>query len=111
MRKRLDEARAPTEHHRERLIEMIGRRAIEGGHGVLGDINFLGANVAGVAHSALNPRTLVSVSWPSVRTGCLNAIPVVDHRHTDRCRVHYLLGLKAEQFGAKSSSSTASASA
>lgn len=102
VRKRLNEARAPTERRPERLIEMIGRRAIEVGHGVLGDVNFLGATVVGVAHSALNPRTVrlreLAVQFEQV---CLNAIPVVALVTLLIGVVFtYLLGLQAEQFGA-----------
>ena len=103
VRKRLSDARAPVEHHhRERLVEMIGRRAIEVGHGVLGDVNFLGATVTGVAHSVFNPRTVrlreLAVQFEQV---CLNAIPVVALVTLLIGIVFtYLLGLQAEQFGA-----------
>ena len=100
--KRLDAARAPTEHHRERIVEMIGRRAIEVGHDLVGDVNFFGATVAGVAHSVLRPHTLrvreLAVQFEQV---CLNAIPVVALVTLLIGIVFtYLLGLQAEQFGA-----------
>ncbi len=102
VRKRLDDARAPTVHHRERIVEMIGRRAIEVGRGVLGDVNFLGATVAGVGHSAIHPRAVrlreLAVQFEQV---CLNAIPVVALVTLLIGVVFtYLLGLQAEQFGA-----------
>jgi phospholipid/cholesterol/gamma-HCH transport system permease protein len=102
VRKRLDSALAPTEHHRERIVEMIGRRAIEVGHGLIGDVNFLGATVAGVAHSLVRPRSLrvreLAVQFEQV---CLNAIPVVALVTLLIGIVFtYLLGLQAEQFGA-----------
>ena len=100
--KRLDAARAPTKHHRERIVEMIGRRAIEVGHDLVGDVNFLGATAAGVAHSVVRPRSLrmreLSVQFEQV---CLNAIPVVALVTLLIGIVFtYLLGLQAEQFGA-----------
>ncbi len=102
VRKRLETARAPTEHHRERIVEMIGRRGIEVGHDLVGDVNFLGATVAGVAHSVLRPRSLrvreLAVQFEQV---CLNAIPVVALVTLLIGIVFtYLLGLQAEQFGA-----------
>ena len=102
VRKRLETARAPTEHHRERIVEMIGRRAIEVGHDLVGDVNFLGATVAGLAHSVLHPRSLrvreLAVQFEQV---CLNAIPVVALVTLLIGIVFtYLLGLQAEQFGA-----------
>ena len=102
VRKRLETARAPTLHHRERIVEMIGRRAIEVGHDLAGDVNFLGATVAGVAHSMLRPHTLrmreLAVQFEQV---CLNAIPVVALVTLLIGIVFtYLLGLQAEQFGA-----------
>jgi phospholipid/cholesterol/gamma-HCH transport system permease protein len=102
VRKRLDEARAPTKHHRERLIEMVGRRAIEVGHGVLGDVNFFGATVVGVAHSALNPRAVrLRELTVQFEQACLNAIPVVALVTLLIGVVFtYLLGLQAEQYGA-----------
>lgn len=100
--KRLDAAREPTVHHRERNIAMIGRRAIEVGHGIVGDVNFLGATVAGLAHSLLRPHSLrvreLAVQFEQV---CLNAIPVVALVSLLIGIVFtYLLGLQAEQFGA-----------
>ena len=100
--KRLDAARELTVHHRERNIAMIGRRAIEVGHGIVGDVNFLGATVAGVAHSLLRPHSLrvreLAVQFEQV---CLNAIPVVALVTLLIGIVFtYLLGLQAEQFGA-----------
>ena len=100
--KRLDAARAPTMHHRERIVEMIGRRAIEVGHDLVGDVNFLGATAAGVAHSVVRPRSLrmreLTVQFEQV---CLNAIPVVALVTLLIGIVFtYLLGLQAEQFGA-----------
>lgn len=102
VRKRLDVARASTSHHHERIIEMIGRRAIEVGYGVLGDVNFLGATVTGVAHSVLRPHSVrvreLAVQFEQV---CLNAIPVVGLVTLLIGIVFtYLLGLQAEQFGA-----------
>jgi phospholipid/cholesterol/gamma-HCH transport system permease protein len=102
VRKRLDSARAPTEHHRERFVEMIGRRGIEVGQGLIGDVNFLGATVAGLAHSVLRPHSLrvreLAVQFEQV---CLNAIPVVALVTLLIGVVFtYLLGLQAEQFGA-----------
>ena len=100
--KRLDAARESTVHHRERNIAMIGRRAIEVGHGIVGDVNFLGATVAGLAHSLLRPHSLrvreLAVQFEQV---CLNAIPVVALVSLLIGIVFtYLLGLQAEQFGA-----------
>ena len=100
--KRLDAARDSTVHHREPIIAMIGRRAIEVGHGIVGDVNFLGATVAGVAHSLLRPHSLrvreLAVQFEQV---CLNAIPVVALVTLLIGIVFtYLLGLQAEQFGA-----------
>ena len=100
--KRLDAARAPTVHHREPIIAMIGRRAIEVGHGIVGDVNFLGATVAGLAHGLLRPHSLrlreLAVQFEQV---CLNAIPVVALVTLLIGIVFtYLLGLQAEQFGA-----------
>ena len=102
VRKRLDAARAPTEHHRERIVEMIGRRGIEVGHGLVGDVNFLGATAAGLAHSVVRPHSLrmreLAVQFEQV---CLNAIPVVALVTLLIGIVFtYLLGLQAEQFGA-----------
>ncbi len=102
VRARLESARAPTEHHSERMLEGIGRRAIGVGRGVVGDINFLGATVVGVAHSLLNPRAVrlreLTVQFEQV---CLNAIPVVALVTLLIGVVFtYLLGLQAEQFGA-----------
>ena len=81
---------------------MIGRRGIEVGHDLVGDVNFLGATVAGVAHSVLHPRSLrvreLAVQFEQV---CLNAIPVVALVTLLIGIVFtYLLGLQAEQFGA-----------
>lgn len=102
VRARLEAARAPTEHHRERMLEGIGRRAIDIGRGLLGDVNFLGATVVGVAHSVLHPRSVrlreLTVQFEQV---CLNAIPVVALVTLLIGIVFtYLLGLQAEQFGA-----------
>ena len=100
--KRLDAARAPTVHHREPIVAMIGRRAIEVGRGIVGDVNFLGATVAGLAHGLLRPHSLrvreLAVQFEQV---CLNAIPVVALVTLLIGIVFtYLLGLQAEQFGA-----------
>ena len=100
--KRLDAARDPTVHHREPVMAMIGRRAIEVGHGIVGDVNFLGATVAGLARSLLRPHSLrvreLAVQFEQV---CLNAIPVVALVTLLIGIVFtYLLGLQAEQFGA-----------
>ena len=102
VRQRLEAARAPTKHLHESSLQMIGRRAIEVGSGVLGDVNFLGATVVGVAHSLLNLRTVrlreLTVQFEQV---CLNAIPVVALVTLLIGVVFtYLLGLQAEQFGA-----------
>ena len=102
VRERLRAAREPTEHHREPIVAMIGRRAIEVAHGVVGDVNFLGATVAGIGHSLLRPRSLrvreLAVQFEQV---CLNAIPVVALVTLLIGIVFtYLLGLQAEQFGA-----------
>ena len=50
--------REPTEHHRERMLEGIGRRTIEVGHSVLGHVNLLGAAVIGIGYSILHPHTV-----------------------------------------------------
>ena len=102
VRARLDAARAPTEHHRERMLEGIGRRTIEVGHSVLGHINLLGAVVIGIGHSILHPHTVrmreLTAQFEQV---CLNAIPVVALvTLLIGVVVAYLLGLQAEQFGA-----------
>ena len=102
VRERLGAARQHTVHHREPNIAMIGRRAIEVGQGILGDVNFLGATVAGLAHSLLRPHSLrvreLAVQFEQV---CLNAIPVVALVTLLIGIVFtYLLGLQAEQFGA-----------
>ena len=102
VRQRLEAARVPIEHKRERMLQMIGRRTIEISHGVLGDVNFLGATVAGLGHSVLRPHTVrlreLTVQFEQV---CLNAIPVVALvTLLIGVVVAYLLGLQAEQFGA-----------
>ncbi|HYM47021.1 MAG TPA: ABC transporter permease, partial [Burkholderiaceae bacterium] len=102
VRQRLDAAHAPTEHHREGMLETIGRRTIEVGHGVLGDVNFLGETVVGVARSLLHPHTVrVRELTAQFEQVCLNAIPVVALvTLLIGVVVAYLLGLQAEQFGA-----------
>ena len=102
VRQRLGAAHASTEHHREGMLETIGRRTIEVGQGVLGDVNFLGETVVGVARSLLHPHTVrvreLTVQFEQV---CLNAIPVVALvTLLIGVVVAYLLGLQAEQFGA-----------
>jgi phospholipid/cholesterol/gamma-HCH transport system permease protein len=102
VRKRLESARASTEHKQERLLQMIGHRTIEVGRGVLGDVNFLGATVVGLGHGLLHPHTVrvreLTVQFEQV---CLNAIPVVALvTLLIGVVVAYLLGLQAEQFGA-----------
>ena len=102
VRARLDAARAPTEHHRERMLEGIGRRTIEVGQSVLGHINLLGAAVIGIGHSILHPHTVrmreLTAQFEQV---CLNAIPVVALvTLLIGVVIAYLLGLQAEQFGA-----------
>ncbi len=102
VRQRLAAANAQTSHHRVHMLEAIGRYTIEVGRGVLGDVNFLGATVAGLAHSLLHPYTLrwreLAVQFEQV---CLNAIPVVALvTLLIGVVIAYLLGLQAEQFGA-----------
>ena len=102
VRARLDIAREPTEHHRERMLEGIGRRTIEVGHSVLGHVNLLGAAVIGVGYSILHPHTVrmreLTAQFEQV---CLNAIPVVALvTLLIGVVIAYLLGLQAEQFGA-----------
>ena len=102
VRARLDAARTPTEHHRERMLEGIGRRTIEVGQSVLGHINLLGAAVIGIGFSILHPHTVrmreLTAQFEQV---CLNAIPVVALvTMLIGVVVAYLLGLQAEQFGA-----------
>nr|MBA3254037.1 hypothetical protein [Burkholderiaceae bacterium] len=55
VRGRLEAARAPTRHHQERTLEMLGRRTIEVALSVVGDINFLGATVVGLGRSVIHP--------------------------------------------------------
>jgi phospholipid/cholesterol/gamma-HCH transport system permease protein len=102
VRARLEVARAPTEHHRERMLEGIGRRTIEVGHSVLGHVNLLGAAVIGIGQSILHPHTVrmreLTAQFEQV---CLNAIPVVALvTMLIGVVIAYLLGLQAEQFGA-----------
>jgi len=102
VRERLGFTRAPTEHKHERMLQRIGRSTIDVGRGVLGDVNFLGATVVGVAHALLHPRSVrmreLTVQFEQV---CLNAIPVVALVTMLIGIVFtYLLGLQAEQFGA-----------
>ncbi len=102
VRKRLESARAAVEHKRERVVQMIGRRGIEVGHGILGDVNFLGATVVALGRILLHPRAVrlreLTVQFEQV---CLNAIPVVALVTLLIGVVFtYLLGLQAEQFGA-----------
>ena len=102
VRARLDAARTPTEHHRERMLEGIGRRTIEVGQSVLGHINLLGAAVIGIGFSILHPHTVrmreLTAQFEQV---CLNAIPVVALvTLLIGVVIAYLLGLQAEQFGA-----------
>ena len=102
VRTRLVAARTPTEHHRERMLEGIGRRTIEVGHSVLGHVNLLGAAVIGIGYSILHPHTVrmreLTAQFEQV---CLNAIPVVALvTLLIGVVIAYLLGLQAEQFGA-----------
>ena len=102
VRSRLEAIRTPTKHHRERLLEAVGRHTIEVGRGVLGHINFLGAAVVGLGRSILHPHTVrlreLAAQFEQV---CLNAIPVVALvTLLIGVVVAYLLGLQAEQFGA-----------
>ncbi len=102
VREHLQSARAPIEHKHERMLQRIGRTTIDVGRGILGDINFLGATVVGVAHSLLHPGSVrvreLTVQFEQV---CLNAIPVVALVTLLIGVVFtYLLGLQAEQFGA-----------
>ena len=102
VRARVDAARARTEHHRERMLEGIGRRTLEVGHSVLGHINLLGAAVIGIGRSILHPHTVrmreLTAQFEQV---CLNAIPVVALvTLLIGVVIAYLLGLQAEQFGA-----------
>ena len=65
-------------HHRERLLEGIGRRAHEVGRVAHGHLAFLGASVLGLIGSLLHPRRMrmreLSAQFEQVG---LNAIPVV----------------------------------
>ncbi|MEP6608910.1 MAG: ABC transporter permease [Burkholderiaceae bacterium] len=102
VRARLQAIRTQTRHHREGLLEGIGRRAIEVGHGIVGHVSFLGAAVVGLAHSFVNPRSVrlreLTAQFEQV---CLNAIPVVALvTMLIGVVIAYLLGLQAEQFGA-----------
>ena len=102
VREHLESARAPIEHKHERMLQRIGRTTIDVGRGVLGDVNFLGATVVGVAHSLLHPGSVrireLTVQFEQV---CLSAIPVVALVTLLIGIVFtYLLGLQAEQFGA-----------
>lgn len=102
VRGRLEAARAPTRHHQERTIEMIGRRTIEVTLSVLGDINFLGATVVGLGRSVIHPHTVrIRELTAQFEQVCLNAIPVVALvTLLIGVVIAYLLGLQAEQFGA-----------
>ena len=81
---------------------MIGRRAIEVAHSVVGDVNFLGQTAVGLARSALHPQTVrIRELTAQFEQVCLNAIPVVALvTLLIGVVVAYLLGLQAEQFGA-----------
>jgi phospholipid/cholesterol/gamma-HCH transport system permease protein len=102
VRARLATCHTPTEHHRERVLERIGREGIEVGRRVLGHLNFLGATVVGVVHSILHPHTVrVRELTAQFEQVCLNAIPVVALvTALIGVVVAYLLGLQAEQYGA-----------
>ena len=102
VRARLAAANAPTEHHRERLLEAIGRCTIDVGNSVMGHVNFLGAAVVGIARSIVHPHSVrlreLTVQFEQV---CLNAIPVVALvTLLIGVVVAYLLGLQATQYGA-----------
>ena len=102
VRSRLEATRTPAKHHRERLLEAVGRHTIEVSRGVLGHINFLGATVVGLGRSIVHPHTVrlreLTAQFEQV---CLNAIPVVALvTLLIGVVVAYLLGLQAEQFGA-----------
>ncbi|MGZ9074871.1 MAG: ABC transporter permease [Burkholderiaceae bacterium] len=102
VRGRLEAARAPTKHHQERTLQMIGRRTIEVALSVLGDINFLGATVVGLGRSLIHPHTVrIRELTAQFEQVCLNAIPVVALvTLLIGVVIAYLLGLQAEQFGA-----------
>ena len=102
VRRRLESARVQTVHKHERVLQMIGRRAIEVGIGIRDDVNFLGATVVGLGHSLFRPHSVrvreLTVQFEQV---CLNAIPVVALvTLLIGVVIAYLLGLQAEQFGA-----------
>ena len=102
VRSRFEATRTPAKHHRERLLETVGRHTIEVSRGVLGHINFLGAAVVGVGRSILHPHTVrLRELTAQLEQVCLNAIPVVALvTLLIGVVVAYLLGLQAEQFGA-----------
>lgn len=102
VRARLEAAHVPTQHHRERTLEHIGREGIEVGHKVLGHLNFLGAAVVGVLHSIFHPHHVrIRELTAQFEQVCLNAIPVVALvTALIGVVVAYLLGLQAEQYGA-----------
>jgi phospholipid/cholesterol/gamma-HCH transport system permease protein len=102
VRRKLEATPTLPEHHRVRLLEDVGRRALAVIEVVEGHITFLGAAVTGLARSLVHPHTVrlreLSAQFEQV---CLNAIPVVALvTLLIGIVVTYLLGLQAKQYGA-----------
>ena len=102
VRSRIQAAPELPPHRRERLLEMIGRRANDVARMAHGHLAFLGAAVLGLLAIPLRPARLrlreLSAQFEQV---CLNAIPVVALvTLLIGVVVTYLLGLQAKQYGA-----------
>lgn len=99
---RLQEFSTPTPGRRQRLLERIGRAAMDMGVLLSGHLNFLGLTLVGIFNSVLNPRSIRLRELTSqLEQVCLNAIPVVALvTLLIGVVVAYLLGLQAEQYGA-----------
>lgn len=102
VRMRLAQAQAQTHHHREHLLETIGRRAQLVSRQIAGHANLLGASVVGLARSIVHPRSVrIRELSAQFEQTCINAIPVVALVTVLLGIVFaYLLGLQAQQYGA-----------
>jgi phospholipid/cholesterol/gamma-HCH transport system permease protein len=102
VRTRFAQANAETIHHRETVLEAIGRRAHIVWGRLAGHANLLGQVAVGLARSVAHPRSirLRELSAQFEQT-CINAIPVVALVTVLLGIVFaYLLGLQAQQYGA-----------
>lgn len=102
VRRHLADALAPMAPPRHGLLAPLGRASVELGALLSGHLSFLGATVAALARTLVNPRRLRlrELTVQLEQTG-LNAIPVVALvTALIGVVIAYLLGLQAEKYGA-----------